>query len=98
MQYQGLQGAVNSQKEAMKGVDLDKMLDIQDEMLDIKLETDMMNEMLGRNYDMDVDEDEFEDEFMEFEREVAIEKKKNINSGKKQEIKGNEYEDIMKQL
>jgi len=43
----------------------------------------MMNEMLGRNYDCDIDEDEFEDEFMEFEKEVAREKKQ-VNIGKKQ--------------
>lgn len=40
----------------------------------------MMNEMLSRNYDMDYDEDEFEEEFMEFQREVAVEKKKNITN------------------
>ena len=33
---------------------------------------------------------------MEFEKEVAQEKKKNVNIGQKQEIKGMEYDDIMK--
>ena len=83
-----MQTALNEQKEAMKKVDLDKMMDVQDEMLDMKIQTDMMNEMMNRNYDVDIDEEEFEDEFMEFEREVAQEKKKNVNIGKKQEIKG----------
>ena len=86
--YEGMQTALNEQKEAMKKVDLDKMMDVQDEMLDMKIQTDMMNEMMNRNYDVDIDEEEFEDEFMEFEREVAQEKKKNVNIGKKQEIKG----------
>ena len=91
-----MQTALNQQKEAMKKVDIDKMLDVQDEMLDMKMQTDMMNEMMNRNYDVDIDEQEFEDEFMEFEKEVAQEKKKNVNIGKKQEIKGMEYDDIMK--
>ena len=75
--------AVDAQKMAMKSVDVDKMMDIQDEMLDMKMQSDMMNEMLGRNYDMDMDEDEFEDEFMQFEKEVAKEKK-HVNIGQKQ--------------
>jgi preprotein translocase subunit SecE len=58
-------------------------------MLDMKMQSDMMNEMLNRNYDMDYDEDEFEDEFMEFEKEVATEKKKTVNPMKKQEIQKN---------
>ena len=61
MQYEGLKQAVDAQKMAMKSVDIDKMMDIQDEMLDMKMQSDMMNEMLGRNYDCDIDEDEFED-------------------------------------
>lgn len=54
------------------------MDELQDEMLDMKMQTDLMNQMLNRNYDMDYDEEEFEDEFMEFEKEVATEKKKAI--------------------
>ena len=92
-----MQTALNEQKEAMKKVDMDKMMDLQDEMLDMKIQGDMMNEMMNRDYDLDVDEEDFEDEFMEFEKEVAIEKKKNVNVGNnKQQIQGNSYEDIMK--
>jgi hypothetical protein len=61
IQYEGLKQAVDAQKMAMKSVDIDKMMDIQDEMLDMKMQSDMMNEMLGRNYDCDIDEEEFED-------------------------------------
>ena len=52
--------------------------------------------MLARNYEMNEDEDEFEDEFMEFQKEVAIEKKKNINAPnfQKQEIKGSNHKSI----
>ena len=69
---------------------MDKMYDIQDEMIDMKMETEMMNEMMNRNYDMDVYEDEFQDEFMEFQKEVAIEKKKNpqIANIKKEQVPG----------
>ncbi len=52
--------------------------------------------MLARNYEMNEDEDEFEDEFMEFQKEVAIEKKKNIHAPnvQKQEIKGSNHKSI----
>ena len=96
MQMEGLQGAVSAQKEAMGKMDMDKMMDVQDEMIDMKMQSDMMNEMLNRNYDMDIDEDEFEDEFMEFEKEVAVEKKRTANIGKKQEVNGNQIDDILK--
>jgi hypothetical protein len=78
IQYEALKGAVESQKAAMKDIDIDKMDDLHDEMLDLKMQGDLMNEMMNRNYDMDYDEDEFEEDFMEFEKEVATEKKKAI--------------------
>ena len=34
-----------------------------------------MNHIMNQNYDLDVDEDELDDELMEFEREIAKEKK-----------------------
>lgn len=30
-------------------------------MMEMKFESDYMNEMMNRNYDMDMDDDEFED-------------------------------------
>ena len=94
---EGMSQALQSQKEAMKKVDIDKMMDVQDEMLDMKMQTDMMNEMMNRDYDCDLDE-EFQDDFMEFEKEVAREKKQNINIGAKKEVNqgGMQYDDIMK--
>lgn len=80
-----MKGAVEVQKAAMKDIDIDKMEDLKDEMLDLKMEGDLMNQMLTRNYDMDYDEDEFEDEFMEFQKEVNIEKKKQIAQPAKQQ-------------
>ena len=84
-----MKGAVEVQKAAMKDIDIDKMEDLKDEMLDLKMEGDLMNQMLTRNYDMDYDEDEFEDEFMEFQKEVNIEKKKQIAQPAKQQQQKN---------
>ena len=36
------------------------MDELQDEVLDMKMQSDLLNQMMARNYDMDVDEDEFE--------------------------------------
>ena len=44
----------------MKQLDIDKLDELQDEMLDMKMQSDLLNQMMARNYDMDVDEDEFE--------------------------------------
>lgn len=52
-----MKGAVEGQKAAMKDIDIDKMEELKDEMLDLKMEGDLMNQMLTRNYDMDYDED-----------------------------------------
>jgi hypothetical protein len=80
-----LKGAVEGQKAAMKDIDIDKMDELHDEMLEMKMDSDLMNQMLTRNYEMDYDEDEFEDEFMEFEKEVATEKKKAISQPMKKQ-------------
>lgn len=39
----------------MKTVNIDKMDEMRDQMMDIKFESDYMNEMMNRNYDMDLD-------------------------------------------
>lgn len=44
----------------MKQLDINKLDELQDEMLDMKMQSDLLNQMMARNYDMDVDEDEFE--------------------------------------
>lgn len=50
--------------------------------------------MMNRNYDVDVDEDELDDELMEFEREIAKEKKF-TNAQKNNQNKNNlEYGDL----
>lgn len=74
-----MQHAIGEQKKAMQTVNVDKMADLQDEMLDMKFEAQYMNDMMSRNYDVDVDEDELDDELAEFEREIAMDKKKAVN-------------------
>lgn len=81
-----MEQAVQEQKKHMQKVDLDKMADLQDEMLDMKFESEYMNEMMNRNYEVDIDEDELDDELMEFERELAQEKKRAMNTGQKQTV------------
>lgn len=58
----------------MKNLDLDKLDDIRDRMADMKYESDYMNEMLNRDYDIDVDEDDLDDELGNLEKELKIEK------------------------
>lgn len=53
-----------------KEVDMDKMegifkfiaIDLMDDMEDMKAESEYMNEMMNRNYNVDIDEDELERE------------------------------------
>lgn len=56
-----MQEVLDTQKEAMKNLDLDKLDDIRDQMNDMKYESDYMNEMLNRDYDIDVDEEDLDD-------------------------------------
>ena len=46
---------VESQKGIMKDLDIDKLDDLRDEMDDLKYESDYMNEMLNRDYNVDID-------------------------------------------
>lgn len=39
----------------MGNLDFDKLDDIRDQMADLKYESDYMNEMLNRDYDIDID-------------------------------------------
>lgn len=52
----------------MGGLDIDKLDDLRDEMDDLKYESDYMNEMLNRDYDIDIDEADLDDEIGELER------------------------------
>ena len=65
---------IEQQKGIMKGLDIDKLDDIRDEMDELKYESDYMNEMLNRDYDCDVDEDDLDDELGMLEQELKAEK------------------------
>ena len=52
-----MQDVVENQKNLMGDLDIDKLDDIRDQMDDLKYESDYMNEMLNRDYELDVDED-----------------------------------------
>ena len=56
MQGQMMQDIVENQKNLMGGLDMDKMDDIRDQMDELKYESDYMNELLNRDYELDVDE------------------------------------------
>lgn len=81
-----MQHAIGEQKKALQTVNVDKMADLQDEMMDMKFQAQYMNDMLNRNYEVDVDQDELDDELAEFQREIAMDKKKavNVNNNKPQ--------------
>lgn len=49
-QMNTMQQAVNVQKNTLKSVNLDKMADLQDQMMDMKFEAQYMNDMMNRNY------------------------------------------------
>ena len=40
----------------MEGLDMDKLDDIRDQMDELKYDSEYMNEMLNRDYELDVDE------------------------------------------
>jgi len=52
---------VEQQKGIMKDLDIDKLDDLRDEMDELKYESDYMNEMLNRDYNVDIDEDDLDD-------------------------------------
>ena len=52
---------VQQQKTVMQDFDIDKLDQLRDEMDELKYESDYMNEMLNRDYDVDIDEDDLDD-------------------------------------
>ena len=53
---------VENQKNVMGTLDIDKLDDLRDEMDELKYESDYMNELLNRDYEIDVDEADLDDE------------------------------------
>lgn len=56
---------VENQKNVMGTLDIDKLDDLRDEMDELKYESDYMNELLNRDYEIDVDEADLDDELGE---------------------------------
>jgi|JI9StandDraft_1071089.scaffolds.fasta_scaffold874310_1 charged multivesicular body protein 5 len=75
---------VENQKNVMGTLDIDKLDDLRDEMDELKYESDYMNELLNRDYEIDVDEADLDDELGELEKELKAEKqqqkKKEVNN------------------
>lgn len=57
-----MKDVITNQKDMMGGLDIDKLDDLRDEMDELKYESDYMNELLNRDYELDVDEAELDDE------------------------------------
>ena len=55
--------ASEEQKNAFEAIDLDKLEDLRDDMQDMRYESEYMNELLNRDYDIDVNEADLDDEF-----------------------------------
>ena len=61
------------QKEMMKGMDMDEMEDVFDDMADMMADMEEINEVMGRNYNVDLDENELLGELDELDEELAAE-------------------------
>lgn len=56
----------------MKGVDIDKLQDIKDEMQDMMWECNAINDALNYDLEDDVDEDEIDAELAEIENDLKL--------------------------
>jgi len=87
-----LKEATIAQKEAMKDIDIDDLLDLREEMDEMVWESNEINDMLNRDYAVDIDEGELDDELRELDDGMfmdILDKDKN----KKQEDQHNYYND-----
>lgn len=65
--------AYSTQKQLMKNMDIDDIADIMEDMQDIMLDTDEVNEILARNYDVEIDEADLDEELAELDKEILDE-------------------------
>jgi charged multivesicular body protein 5 len=76
-----------------KEVDMDKLegmkvviiVDMMDDMEDMKAESEYMNEMMNRNYAIDIDEDELDREMQEIDNDMYME---TLNNQQKNRVPG----------
>eukprot|EP01017_Pseudomicrothorax_dubius_P017151 TRINITY_DN19467_c0_g1_i1.p1 TRINITY_DN19467_c0_g1~~TRINITY_DN19467_c0_g1_i1.p1 ORF type:complete len:214 (+),score=84.74 TRINITY_DN19467_c0_g1_i1:132-773(+) len=73
--------ATTMQKEMMKGVNIDELEDIRDEMEEMTYQTNEINEMLNRNWGMEVNEAEIEQELRDLDSEYFVQQ---LNAGDQQ--------------
>ena len=60
------------QKDMMKDLDMDELEDVRDEMEEMMQDTQEINDMLNRNYNVDVDDYEIEQELKDLDDEMFI--------------------------
>lgn len=63
---------LSANMEAMKGINIDQLQDLKDDMQDMMWECNQINDALNYDLDDDVDEDELDAELAEFENELKI--------------------------
>lgn len=61
---------------------MDKLEDLRDDMEDMKYESEYMNELMNRDYDIDVNQADLDDDFADLEAQYYRDMKANTNSNK----------------
>merc|ERR1712130_1044109 len=87
-----LKEANTVQKQAMKNIDMDEMMDIQDEQREMMWDVQMMNEEMNRNYDCDYDEDDLDEELAEIENDMQLQNMMGQNTNMNMQ-QGNQVQD-----
>ncbi len=59
-----MKGVVQQQKKIFEELDMDELDDIRDEMDEMRYQTEYMNELMNRDYQVDVDEADLDDELL----------------------------------
>ena len=67
---QAMKIATQTQQKMMQDIDMDELDDLRDDMEDMMYETNEINEMLNRNYNVEVDEAELDEELKELDNEL----------------------------
>lgn len=65
--------AVGEQQKMFENLDMDAMDDIRDEMEEMAAESEYMNELMNRDYDVDVNEGDLDEELRALELEYRDE-------------------------
>ena len=74
-----LKSAVEAQKEQMKNINIDELEDLRDEMSEMQYDSQQIQDLLSRNYDIEADESELDAELQALDDDIymeALEKEK----------------------